>query len=249
MKQFKEIFKEWHKEFPVLSKYTDRTLYMRINPFIIGLRFSKHWFGGDDYRLSLEFVPLWEANPKQFGKSTRHRDLEDKKGGQFDIRYGVHDYYFAEALACAKVQFGKVLKDEVLIGDLMESIVETIRPWETKHNPVNWIPVFHLQLALGIYFNKQDFLEEIKGGIEREIKYWTPEELSYWWGIVSIDEWRERIYEPFKDREKFMETIEMNSQRPKVKKLNVGTIVGIDNYHYDSKKSRLDNLRSLFNKR
>ncbi|WP_255563933.1 hypothetical protein [Barnesiella sp. CU968] len=41
----------------------------------------------------------------------------------------------------------------------------------------------------------------------------------------------------------------MNSQRPKVAKLNVGTIVGIDDYHYETKQSWLDRLRSLFTKR
>ena len=46
MKQYKDIFKEWHSKFPVLSKYTERTLYMRINPLIIGLRLQKDRFGG-----------------------------------------------------------------------------------------------------------------------------------------------------------------------------------------------------------
>ncbi len=245
MKQFKEIFKEWHREFPMLSKYTDRTLYMILTPFIVGLRFSKPWFGGDEYRLSLEFIPLWEENPKQFGKCARHRDLEDMKGGQFDIRYGVHDYYFAEALACAKAQFGNVLKDEVIIGDLIESIVETIRPWETKHNPVNWIPVFRLQLALATYFNNQNLSEQIGEIIEKEIKYWTPKHIKYG-EVLTIDEYREMIYQPFKDREKFMATIAMNSQRPKVAKLNVGTIVGVNDYRYEPKKNWLDKLQSIF---
>ncbi len=247
MKQYKDIFKEWHSEFPVLSKYTERTLYMRINPLIIGLRLQKDRFGGDDYLPVLEIIPLWEENPKRFGKPLCWDNLQDMKRLDFTIIYSQHDYYFPEALACVEIQFGKILKEVVFFRDLMEFKNHLIRQFITKHNQCDWIYVFQLQLGLALYFNKRDLLEQIELNIEREIKYWTPKYLHYC--DESIDEYREQIYQPFKDREKFMEIIEMNSQRPKVAKLNVGTIVGIDDYHYETKQSWLDRLRSLFTKR
>lgn len=245
MKQFKEIFKEWHKEFPVLSKYTDRTLYVRINPFMIGLRLQKDRFGGDNYLPVLEIVPLWEENPQQFGESICWDNLQDMKRLDFVIDYRGHDYYFPEALECTKSQFGKILKEEIVFGDLMEFINHLIRQFITKHNPNEWIYVFQLQLALAMYFNKQDLLDQIGLNIEREIKYWTPKYIKYG-KVLTTDEYREEIYQPFKDRGKFMETIEINSQRLKVAKLNVGTIVGVDDYHYEPKKSWLDRLQSIF---
>ena len=248
MKQYKDIFKEWHSEFPVLSKYTERTLYMRINPLIIGLRLQKDRFGGDDYLPVLEIIPLWEENPKRFGDPICWDNLQNMKRHDFTIIYNQHDYYFPKALTCVEIQFGKILKEVVFFRDLMEFKNHLIRQFITKHNPCDWIYVFQLQLGLALYFNKRDLLGQIELNIEREIKYWTPKYLHRS-NVLTIDEYREQIYQPFKDREKFMEIIETNSRRPKVAKLNVGTIAGIDDYHYETKQSWLDRLPSLFTKR
>ncbi len=120
MKQYKDIFKEWHRGFPVLSKYTERTLYMRINPLIIGLRLQKDRFGGDYYLPVLEIIPLWEENPKRFGDPICWDNLQNMKRHDFTIIYNQHDYYFPKALTCVEIQFGKILKEVVFFRDLME---------------------------------------------------------------------------------------------------------------------------------
>ncbi len=253
---FEEIFKEWQKRFPLLSKYTDRTLFFILKPYMAGLRLSKPRFGTDEYRVYLEIIPLWENDNKSFGIPLCYPVLKIKQGKCLcpDIKFKLHDSLFHEAVESAEHQFGIILKEEVLYKELMIFIDRIISSFQLKHNPYDWIDVFKLQLGLAMYFDKQNLLDCIHNNIMQEISYWTPKNIKYG-DILSVEEWRKKIYTGLEDRNKFMEAIEMNCQRPKVTKLNVAHIIGIDEYTVDeyTKKDVIDlswreRLRSFFSK-
>ena len=225
---FRNIYNEWHSEFPALSKYSERTLFMRLNPFLIGLRFSKAWPGKEYYVLCFEIIPLWEEDSKLFGRPLCYENLKVGKACSA-IEYKRHNLYFKEALECTKSQFGNILKKEVSFRNLMNQISKI-----TKYNPYDWIDTFQLQLGLAMYFNRQDILEIIKKSITEEIWHWVNKpKVDINNKTISAEEWRKKIYRGLEDRNKFMETIEMNCQRPKVTKLNVGHIIGVDEYTVD----------------
>ena len=239
----KEIFKEWHKEFPALSKYTDRTLFIRINPLLIGIRFSTKW--GDQYVLSSEIIPLWETNPKLFGLPLCYENLELWNSCS-SIEYKRHHLYFKDAVECAKKQFGNILKEEVLFEDLIVYISKV-----PKYNPFDWIDILRLKYGLALYFNKQDMLESIKRIIENKISHWvrkqTVEIITH--KIISTEEWHDKFYSGLRDRYEFMEAIDVNCQLPKVAKLNTGHFIGVEEYtKYVRKLTWFEKIRSLFTK-
>lgn len=227
---YKNIFNDWQQAFPVLSKYTDRTLYMIAGPFIMGIRFSKRWYGGDEYILEFEIIPLWQ-------KDTSYHNLPlplyigniaSNRGRNQSIEYRRHDLVFQEALLAAKSKVDRIIKPEISLEDLMnfaDMFVKDI----SKYNNVCWIDFFRYKLGLIIFFNRLDILDNISAKIETKLKKWDKMDFKYG-GKLSVEEWRMQIYEGLDNRGKFMENVEWNYQRPKIAKLNTARIIGIDDY-------------------
>ena len=80
MKTYKEIFTEWHNEFPFLKQYSPSTLFQKVGPMLIGLRIEQPW--EEIYRVILEAIPLWKTERKDFGNTILYDPLLNKKGGQ-----------------------------------------------------------------------------------------------------------------------------------------------------------------------
>ena len=248
MKTFEEIFLEWHKEFPFLKKYSPSTIYQKVGPFLLGLKINKPW--GNNYRIYLEIMPLWLTERKKFGSVFVSDELWDKKGRQIIINYRHHDLDFKEALEDAKRQFGLVLMSEIPLNNLIEYIESTSeRELGFKHlKQLGKSLIFELELAIAVYLNKKEMYDDVWESIIKDSSKWDAE-YFHKWTKLTIDEWKESMHSRFDNRDKFMETVEWNYQRPRVAKLNTAHITRVDEYtEYIPKLSWRERLRSFFSK-
>ncbi len=250
MKSFEEIFEEWHNEFPFLKKYSPSTLYQKVGPFLMGLRFDKPW--EEEYRIFLEMIPLWHTERRMFGKPCVYDELNYKNGLQAIIDYRRHDLMFKEALEAAQRQYGLVLTPEIPLNDLIEYLeLESERgAYGSKYiRQLSRCSMFETQLAIATYLNKKEFYDDTWKHIMNESPKWDTE---YFNRITerTVEERIEEMHSKFDNRDKFMETVEWNYQRPRVAKLNTGHIIRVDEYtEYIPKLSWREKIRSIFTKR
>ncbi len=250
MKSFEEIFAEWHDEFPFLKKYSPSTLYQKVGPFLMGLRIGK--IGEESYRIFLEMIPLWYTERRTFGQPCVYDELDDKKGGQEIISYRHHDLDFSEALKDAKRQYGLVLTPEIPLNDLIEYLeLESERgAYGSKYvRQLSRCSMFETQLAIATYLNKKELFDDTWKHIMTESPKWDTEYFNQITGR-TVEERIENMHSKFASRDKFMDTVEWNYQRPRVARLNTGHIIRVDEYtEYIPKLSWREKIRSIFTKR
>ena len=244
MKTFEEIFSEWHNEFPFLKKYSPSTIYQKVGPFLLGLRVDRMW--DDMYRIFLEIVPLWYTERKMFGENILSDELRDKKLHQIIISYRHHDLDFKGALENAKRQFGLVLTPDIPLNNLIEYIEAASYRFDKPRKTLGFA-AFEIELAIAVYLNKKELYDNTwKRITEDYAKVDTKYKLRM---VISIDEWKELMHSRFDNRDKFMEIVEWNYQRPRVAKLNTAHITRVDEYtEYIPKLSWRERLRSFFSK-
>jgi len=216
MMNMKQILDDWQGLFPILSPHTASTLYMKADFVLIGLRLEKVM--SDAYRVVLECLPLWEQEKSRMKVPVFSWELYDKKGMQFFIKTSLHEYLFPTAAECAKEQFGMLLKDNILSGDLCECIRKASLAFATQHNPTNWHRIFAFKLALASYLNDARLLAEVKQEIEKEIRHWDSDRFSALF-LKSKEEWEADLYRQFEDREVLLERIHANMDDKKITRL------------------------------
>ncbi len=243
MKTYKEIFTEWHNEFPFLKQYSPSTLFQKVGPMLIGLRIEQPW--EEIYRVILEAIPLWKTERKDFGDTILYDPLRNKKRGQILTTFRHHDLDFKEVLEDAKRLYGLVLTPNIPLNDLIEYLeIQSTR----KHGDcrLKGCDTIELELAIATYLNKEELYNDIWEDAMKATKVWNAENFKFGMGI-SIEEWIESMHSMFENRDKFIETVEWNYQRPRVAKLNTGYITKVDEYtRYVPKLSWREKLRSLF---
>lgn len=245
MKTFEEIFSEWHNEFPFLKKYSPSTIYQKVGPFLLGLRMDRMW--DDMYRIFLEIVPLWYTERKMFGENILSDELRDKKLHQIIISYRHHDLDFKEALENAKRQFGLVLAPNIPLNDLIEYIEVATNRFNNPRTILGGV-AYDIELAIAVYLNKKELFDDTWERITKDSAKTDTERFKSGMGI-SIEEWKELMHSRFDNRDKFMETVEWNYQRPRVARLNTAHITRVDEYsEYIPKLSWRERLRSFFSK-
>lgn len=215
--EMKRILNDWQELFPALSPYTSSTLYMKADFVLIGLRLEKVM--SDTYRVVWECLPLWEQDKRRMKVPVFSWELYDKKGMQFFIKASLHEYLFPTAAECAKEQFGMLLKENILLGDLCRCIRKVSSTFATKHNPMNWHRIFAFKLALASFLNDARFLTEVKQEMEKEIKHWNSDSFSMLF-LKSKEDWKADLYRQFEDREALLERIHANMDDKKITRLN-----------------------------
>lgn len=222
MMEIKQILNDWQGLFPTLSKYTPFTLYMKADFVLIGLRLEKVM--SDTYRVVLECLPLWEQDKSRMKIPVFSWELYDKKGMQFFIKASLHEYLFPTAAECAKEQFGVLLKENILSGDLCRCIREASSTFAIKHNPMNWHRIFAFKLALATFLNDARLLAEVRQEIEKEARHWNPNRFSALF-LRSKEEWKADLYHQFEDREALLERIHANMDDKKLTRLKSSHIL------------------------
>ena len=150
--------------------------------------------------------------------------MRDKKGHQFFIEYKFHDYWFEQAVECAKEQFGNLLCENISLTDLLVFLDKLPKNNFFRHNPYAWHKWFEFKLAIALYFDDSTMKEAVIADIEQETRHWDEDHFIRSFNM-TIEQWKEDLYRRFDDREAFMERIRRNSELPKVAPLNEAHIV------------------------
>ena len=244
--EFKDIVKEWHEEFPILSKYTPATLMARTDIFLIGLRLDRRW--SDMYDVVLEILPLWVPKEKITIFMLRE-NAHDKKGFPVDLDCKLHDpllldYVEAQKMRGAEIdikkfelqkatrrrmirqameytheQFDAVLQENVGLSTILRLIkTATDRIDKNHHHPNDWYYIFELKLALAYHFNNEMLIQQVKLEIEKEYRHWLKKDYDDEYKEF-IKNWRVNLYRRMEDRDAFMKQVEMNLALKKISRL------------------------------
>lgn len=255
---FKEILDDYNQEFPFLRKYNDRTLYMVVKPFIVGLRLLKSRFDTHEYRVYFEVIPLWQ---KKFTVSycMLNPELKTENNSQLFIAYNKHKELLPKVVKLINNRFGNLLKRNIELKDFIELLHYIIMKDKNYQIKNMWIPIFKAMFGIAIYYNNKLYDYGIKT-FDRNVVCWkrpefrvkrnidifydeekgkiinlpgTGRKLIYTDSKIKIEEIEEIKHLIFKDienREMFLATIEKNCRSPKVAKLNIAELVGIDDF-------------------
>lgn len=162
--EFREIVCDWHKEFPFLTKYTDRRLYFLCKPLIMGFRIEKDHDAWDVPRYSVifEIIPLWaeiknNSLPYPLLSAKTKRDGAGKRRYPQPIRFRDHKNYLQHAIDCAKEEFGSFIGDKIDVEKLVRYIYEDhIKP--KYGESVQKEPLFIILIGIALYFDNSALL-------------------------------------------------------------------------------------------
>lgn len=214
--EMKEILNDWQKQFPLLSRYSPSSLYIKADIVLIGLQLEKVMSGV--YRPTLMCLPLWESEKIKRKIPIFWCELLDNKNLQFYIKYQLHNYLFPAAIECAKKQFSFVFKEMISLNDLYHLLDKYLSSCLVKHNPIDLYRLFEFKLAISLYYNDMKLMGNIKNEIEKESKLWKPTHFKSLFE-KSIEEWKGDLYRKFENRDTFMEQLNLNVSDKKILKL------------------------------
>lgn len=247
---FNEEVSAWREEFPFLKKYTPNSLYQKVGPFLMGLKMMRDQWGGGDYQLVLQSIPLWYEDLNKYSNYPyTYDELRRKNGAQRFLDPKRHQFEFDEEVEDAKRQFKDILATQIPLNVLIRYIESEIkRTYYPKHffklvcRPL----IFEAELAIAVYLNKQDMYNDVWENIMKESPKWEADEF-YERRRQTIEEWLNKMHSIFGDRDKFMGIVEKNCQRPRIAGLNSAQITCIDEYtKYVPECDWREKLRSFF---
>lgn len=217
-KEFTRIVNDWKARFPMLSKYSSSKLFMRADLFWIGLCFENDRWGEQEYRVFLEIRPLW-TDASRINGSYIDYELKDEKGQQLFIEYSEHDNKFEYAVKCVKKQFGAIFENTINFSALSD----LIKSYKT-YNYIEKCNLIEIELAIAMYFDNLDMLEELKKSINYSCRFFN-ERIFKDLHRKTIEEWKTDLFSRFENRNAFMKQIELNVSIPKIARLKNSTII------------------------
>ena len=213
--------------FPILTQYTPSTLFLKTEIGVWGLRFFKGFNDGQEtsYDIYLEGLPLW-GNPEISKSAAFLYQLHNSKNLQFSLNYRSHNFLFHEAVKCARLQFGAILKNEILVSDFF-AVMQTLALFSEleSYAPITFTAIFEYKLAIALYINDSELMGIVKNQIEEEIKNWDKGHFQSIFNM-TVEEWKLSLYQRFSSRETFMKQVEMNAAaNKKLRKLKEAHLV------------------------
>lgn len=235
----KEIIDDWKERFPILSPYTPSTLYMKADIVLWGLRIDKIF--SKQYRIIFECLPLWEDTVQKRNIPVFHTELLGGNGTQFFIDYASHDRLFQCASEFAEKQFGLFLKPKVEVSDVWQWLDQLFSSLIPKHNPINLYRILEFKLALALFLDDINLMDNTKEEIDKEIRHWDVLHFQKLFSKTPY-EWRAELYAKFEVRDSFIRLVDSN--------MNDKRIIGLKDAHFSissiPKKSFFEQFIRLF---
>ena len=226
-----KIFNDWKGAFPFLKEYTKSTLYLRAGIVMLGLRLESSNFDSNTYLIYLECRSLWENKNSLCESFVFYYYLRSKGNIQFWIFDNHHDFYFPKVLQRVKDQFGGILEEKIRLSSLFNVINQI-----TVSFDCNILSIFEFELALSIYLNDPEMEARIWRQIDMKFRHFKKKDFLIIHGI-TIEEWKQDLYERMSDREALMAQVEKNLESRRIRNLNEAQFV-IDDFVLDSEQPK-----------
>ncbi len=213
----KKINEDWLNSFPELTKYTQNKFYKIIGPMIIGIELIK-LPRIQAYRPHFVCYPLWKESVKLcFDSPILIKEFENNKGMQFSIPYLKHDSYFFNVLQGVRNQSPILSYQTITLKDIFFEIDKhsKIPPLSASPNSYLQAELQKTKLKIALYLGHDKQIKEILNHIEK--RDWKLQHFTLW--NVKYADWIYDIKEGIKNRNTFINLIEINKQDNKLKKL------------------------------
>lgn len=232
---FNKIVDDWNMEFHILSRYSKSKLYLRVDPFMLGLSIEKCFtrYVGPGYYISLDVVPLWITNDKYFGKFYYSCFIKT-------IEYSEHLCNFTSIVERVKSKYGSILNHNVVLLDIAKMLeagkdnLYTLNRRKRVHSKsfIGISQLLELELALAIYTGNDRWRNVIWREIKTSIIPYctTNEPLAEG---LTLEGWLNKLHSVLDNKDELMLCVEKNCLRHKVSNLHVCEFTGIENFKKD----------------
>lgn len=226
---YNDFIEDWNIQFPLLKRYSQTSLFIKAGAVMVGLKLFRGPSYSDDYAVFFEIVPLWQKGEKFSTLPMFSRILKGAgktKSCPFLFTNSTHDIYFYKAAACAKQQFGNLLQETISLESIFKFVDKDINYRGFIYNIYSLREILRLKLAFATFFDNIRMINDVKSLIIREVsRRQNIRILSV--NNISVEEWLERIFSEFDDRDRFMEAIESNVRRHKIARLNNAQVINV----------------------
>lgn len=261
---------DWQREFPILTEFSNRKLFMRVGPLLIGLLFFKKIGGYSPKNVFSDGKKgeiYWEYDIYITIESLWHSDNETTGIGVFidridyNISFKKHPDLFATIAEHVKYKYGNIINRSIQL-DYLINILEEVLQYNLRYqkynkhsklkNPMftyNVASILELELAISIYIDN----EEWNNIIWQRINHYVVKNLNsndLLTDGLTLGDWLNNLYSVIINKKEFLKCVEINCNRPDVKRLNVGEFVNIDKFKSNqiSQKNWKDKISNLFSK-
>lgn len=220
----KTVLNDWADIFSQLSKHSSSALLMKLDVALIGLSFDK-LPRCEEYRPLLVCYPLWKSSYKEnMLIPVFVHEIHNKKQLQLDIPYERHQYLFPEAATCIKETVGMVLKEQVFVKDISNLLDDIFSSILVKNNPFAQYRLLEYKIAIALFFDNKQLLDNLKSDIEARAKIWEPVRFERVFN-KTVQKWRDDLFEKIDNRELFIEQIRSNLLNKKIASLKESHMV------------------------
>lgn len=226
---YNHFLEDWNIQFPMLSRYSQTTLFIKAGAVMVGLKLERGPSYKDDYAIFLEIVPLWQKG-ERFSTLPMFSHIlvgaGKTKTCPFQFSNTTHDVYFYKAAVCAKQQFGSLLQETISLESIFKFVDKDIIYTGFNYNIFSLCNILRLKLAFATYFDNIHMIRDVKSLMIQEVNRRQNTRILYA-NNISVEEWLEKIFSEFDDRDKFMDAINYNTGRHKIARLNDARVINI----------------------
>lgn len=213
----KEIISNWSNDFEDLSINSQNKIYKITGPFIFGIEILSIP-RSEDYRPIIVCYPLWRENVKKcLDEPIFTQELHNKNGFQFNIPYKKHNYFFREAVECTKNQAPILSEHKNSINQLIKTLDQQFSQTLIKHSPVGQAKLYEAKLMGALYINDMKIVKKVLKEIRNISINWRPD--LFEWKYGNVEKWIARLEQKVKNRDDFINQIEINKNDKKLSKL------------------------------
>ena len=221
-----KTLKKWNEVFPILKKYTSRTLFMRLECLLVGVRLDFGYF--PNYALALEVYPLWMPLREAHKDFNHFSGLLCPTASLNLLSVYANNNQFNHYADIGISMFSKILNYDVALGDLTTYILDSSYAKLPILRAPRYETAFMLLFGLASYLDAEDYRRYITNTaykLARNYESTIREDHGQ-----SVDEYIKYLTEQFSDREMLIRKVKENLSNPKIKSLfEANLILNIQN--------------------
>ena len=215
----RQIIEDWNGKFPMLRKYSENSIFMRMDCFLVGISFDTSQFNPDSYWPCFEIRGLWHDNISKNGLLFEPLNIITH------IDYSKHRERFEESCNLAKGQFAFMFHETVQLSDFFNCLKILNRIRRGRITLYERSTIIETICAVATLFdNDKELKKEIIEKAVQETKCWNEDHFKQLYH-KSVEDWRNQLFAYFFDDKNMVEIVKANFLMPKIERLKVGHII------------------------